>query len=152
PHVLAATAHHDDAVPIAADNTSWLLDRAATYQQTNGEPASARPLLERALRIRDLVYGPHHPYVATTLTNLAWALNELGDPAGARRLHEQALHIREAAYGLDHPEVAISLTNLGRVLNELGEPGSARPLLERALHIREVAYGPNYPEIATTLG
>jgi tetratricopeptide (TPR) repeat protein len=102
-HVLAATAHHDDANPTAASATSWLLDSAAIYQQTHGQPATARPLLERALHIRETAYGPDHLEVATTLNHLAWVLRELGEPAAARPLLERALRIRETAYGPDHP-------------------------------------------------
>lgn len=64
PHVLTATAHHDDANPTAANATSWLLDRAATYQQTHGQSAIARPLLERALQLYETAYGPDHPVFA----------------------------------------------------------------------------------------
>jgi len=151
PHVLAATAHHDDTHPTAASTTSWLLDRAAIYQHTHGQPATARPLLERALHIRETTYGPDHPHVATTLSNLARVLRDLGEPATARPLLERALHIRETTYGPDHPHVATTLHNLARALIELGEPATARPLLERALHIRETTYGPDHPHVATTL-
>src|SRR5215470_17239901 len=40
PHVLAATTHHDDTDTTNSDQTSWLLDRAATC-------ASARPCTAR---------------------------------------------------------------------------------------------------------
>ncbi|MDQ3274477.1 MAG: FxSxx-COOH system tetratricopeptide repeat protein, partial [Actinomycetota bacterium] len=112
PHVLAATAHHDDAHPTAADTTAWLLDRAATYQQTHGQPATARPLFERALHLDETAHGPDHPHVATTLNNLARVLRDLGEPATARTLLERALRIDETAYGPDHPEVATDLHNL----------------------------------------
>lgn len=52
-HVLVVTAHHDDAHPTAAGATSWLLDRAAIYQQTHGQPGTARPLVQRALHIHE---------------------------------------------------------------------------------------------------
>ena len=151
PHVLAATGHHDDAHPTAADTTAWLLDRAATYQQTHGQPATARPLFERALHIRETAYGPDHREVAASLNSLARALRNLGEPATARPLLERALHLYETAYGPDHPHVATSLNSLARALRDLGEPATARPLFERALHIRETVYGPDHPEVATGL-
>ncbi|MGH3923457.1 MAG: tetratricopeptide repeat protein, partial [Pseudonocardiaceae bacterium] len=150
-HVLAATGHHDDTHLIAADDTSWLLDRAATYQRTHGEPATARPLFERALRIREITYGPEHPRVATALNHLAGALCGLGEPVTARPLLDRALHIRETTYGPDHPEVATILNNLALALRDLGDSAAARPLLERALHIYETTYGPDHPHVATTL-
>jgi Tfp pilus assembly protein PilF len=151
PHVLAATAYHDDTTPTASSATSWLLERAATYQHTHAQPATARPLMERALSIRETTYGPDHPEVASTLNNLAWALCELGEPATARPLLQRALDIRETTYGPDHPEVASALNNLAWALCELGEPATARPLLQRALDIRETTYGSDHPYVAGTL-
>ncbi|HET9255791.1 MAG TPA: FxSxx-COOH system tetratricopeptide repeat protein [Pseudonocardiaceae bacterium] len=151
PHVLTATAHHDEASPTIAIPTSWLLDRAASYQRTHGQPASARLLLERALRIRETAYGPDHPHVAASLNQLAWTLRDLGEPATARPLCERALRIRETAYGPDHPHVAASLNTLSEVLRDLGEPATARPLHERALRIRETAHGPDHPDVAASL-
>jgi hypothetical protein len=75
PHVLAATTHHDDTDITNTDQTSWLLDRAATYLQVHAQPAAARPLAERALRIGEAVHGPDHPAVATLRANLLF----LGD-------------------------------------------------------------------------
>jgi tetratricopeptide (TPR) repeat protein len=139
-HVLAAT-DHPDTTAINPDITAWLLDRAATYQHTHGHPAAARPLFERALRIREASYGPDHPEVATTLHNLAWTLRKLGRPAQAQPLAERALRIREASYGPDHPWVATTLYNLARTLRELGRPAQAQPLAGRVLSIREASYG-----------
>ena len=43
-----------------------------------GDPASALPLFERALAIRERVLGPHHPDTVATRR----ALEELGAEAG----------------------------------------------------------------------
>ncbi|MDQ4032116.1 MAG: FxSxx-COOH system tetratricopeptide repeat protein [Actinomycetota bacterium] len=151
PHVLTATAHHDDTNPTAASTMAWLLDRAAAYQRTHGQPGTARPLLERALRIAETAHGPDHSRVATTLNHLALALIDLGDPGAARPLLERALYIDETTHGLEHPQVAADLNNLTLVLSRLGEPATARPLLERALHIHETAHGPDHPHVANIL-
>jgi len=58
---LVACAERPDPVEPCA--TSWLLDRAGTYLRSRGEPAAARPLLERALSIHEAAYGPEHPTV-----------------------------------------------------------------------------------------
>jgi tetratricopeptide (TPR) repeat protein len=151
PHVLAATSRHDDATPIAAADTAWLVDRAGTYLQSQREPIAARPLHERALQIQETLYGPDHPDLTTTLNDLGWVLSDLGQPSAAIPLHRRALRIREAAYGPDDPQVATALTNLGRALTDLGKPDQARPLLERALQIRQTIYGPDHPRVATAL-
>jgi tetratricopeptide (TPR) repeat protein len=150
PHVLAAT---DIAVTHRGegDRTSWLLDRAATFLQTQGQAAAARPLLERALVIDEAAYGPDHPTVAAALSNLALVLKYLGQASAARPLLERALTIAEATYGPDHPTVAGLLGNLATTLQDLGQANAARPLLERALTIAEATYGPDHPTVATRL-
>ena len=55
PHVLAATGHFEP-VPGPREQpgraeTSWLLDRAATYLQVHAQLGEAWPLAERALAI-----------------------------------------------------------------------------------------------------
>jgi nucleoside phosphorylase/tetratricopeptide (TPR) repeat protein len=151
PHVLAATAYHDDKDAVAAEHTAWLLHLAGTFLLTQGRPGEARPALERALRIHEVTCGPDHPDVAADLNVLGQVLRDLGQPADARPLLERALRIREAVYGPDHPLVATVLNILGWVINHLGQPAQARPMLERALHIREETHGPDHPHVATTL-
>lgn len=56
----------------------------------------AKALLERALAITEVAYGPDHPDVATRLNNLAGMLRDLGQPEAARPLQERALAIYEA--------------------------------------------------------
>ena len=56
-----------------------------------GDFTGARPLIERALAIREKALGPEHPDTATSLNNLAFLLREQGDLAGARPLYERAL-------------------------------------------------------------
>eukprot|EP00971_Amphidinium_carterae_P301567 5991497-Amphidinium_carterae.1 len=46
-----------------------------------GEAKQQRDLLERALQIKELHYGPDHPEVAKTLTNLGNAYGALGEAA-----------------------------------------------------------------------
>jgi tetratricopeptide (TPR) repeat protein len=116
-----------------------------------GRYAEARPLLERALAVREKVLGPKHPDTATSLNNLAASLSDQGDYAGARTLHERALANQEEVLGREHPNTAISLSNLAVVLQAHGDYAGARPLLERALAIREKVLGPEHPDTALTL-
>jgi len=142
PHVLAAIHHDFSATPTNPDTSSWLLDRAAACLQVLGQPAEARPLLERALAITEATFGPDHPTFITGLHNLALALRDLGQPAEARPLLERALAITEATFGPDHPTVITGLHNLALALRDLGQPAEARSLLERALPITEAESDP----------
>ena len=55
--------------------------------------------MERALAIAEAAYGPDHPEVAITLTNLGNAQQQLGELPAARPTLERALAIKEAATG-----------------------------------------------------
>ncbi len=61
--------------------------------------AEARAAQERALRIKEKVYGPEHAEVAVTLGNLGNVLERLDALAEARAAQERALRIKEKVYG-----------------------------------------------------
>jgi hypothetical protein len=77
---------------------------------------AARPLLERALAIREKVLGPEHPDTAGSLSNLAALLRSQGDVASARLLEERALEIYEKALGPEHPHTVGVRDRLARSL------------------------------------
>jgi tetratricopeptide (TPR) repeat protein len=154
PHVLTTTDHHDDTQPVAAEDVAWLLDCAGLYffaAGTGSETTATQPLLERALRIRESLYGPNDLQVAATLHNLGMELVDVGYYLAARPLLERALRIREACYGADHPDVADTLTWLADARHELDESAAARPMVERALSIYEASYNPYHPQVADAL-
>jgi hypothetical protein len=66
----------------------------ASWEQ--GDLPGARPLLERALSIREHRLGVDHPATAWNLASLALMLEAQCDLAGARALHERAVAIRYA--------------------------------------------------------
>jgi tetratricopeptide (TPR) repeat protein len=136
---------------VEPESVSWLLEATGRYLQVRGELAAARPLLERALEIRERVLGPDHPYTAASLNNLALLLQDQGELAAARPLLERTLAIRDRVLGPDHPDTASSLNNLAGLLQDQGELAAARPLYERALDIRERVLGPDRPDTASSL-
>jgi hypothetical protein len=77
PHVLVATDSHRTLTGVE-ENVAWLLDRAATYLQSMGERAHARPLIERARNLRCSTVGEDHPDTLGSATHLAATLRELG--------------------------------------------------------------------------
>jgi tetratricopeptide (TPR) repeat protein len=131
---------------------AYLLDRMASYRRfALGAYASARPLFERALAIREKALGPDHTDTGATVNNLAGLLQDQGDLAAARPLYERALAICEKALGPEHPNTAASLNNLANLLRAQGDLVPARPLYERALAIHEKALGPEHPDTAASL-
>jgi hypothetical protein len=89
PHVLAVTNTDRDLDPISAD-IPVLLDRAAMYMQTRGEPRPARPLSERAFVLHQRLLGDNHPNTLYSAHNFALNLSALGE-------HERALRANPAS-------------------------------------------------------
>jgi CHAT domain-containing protein/tetratricopeptide (TPR) repeat protein len=99
---------------------------------------------ERALGIKETLFGPAHPATARGLHHLAamhfWGMYfRLGTPEEARTLLERALAIQERALGPDHFDVSVTAHALGSMLwtAHFDEIEEARRLLERSLAIRE---------------
>lgn len=127
PHVLAATDARDTLDP-TGDDVAWLLHRAGTYVLTRGEPASARPLLEQALRLRRSVLGEDHPDTLSSANNLAINLSWLGQYKQARQLNDDTLTRRRQVLGDDHPRTLASASNLVADLRALGREDEANQL------------------------
>jgi tetratricopeptide (TPR) repeat protein len=150
PHLLAI-CEGEIADTVSNAECANLLSRAGRYLNGRAAYSAARPLLERALAIREEQRGPEHPSTAQSLNDLALLLKTQGDLAAARPLYERALAIREKALGPEHPNTAQSLNNLGLLLKTRGDLAGARPLYERALTICEKASGSDHPDTATAL-
>ncbi len=150
PHALAVTAH-GESVDLEPQATSRLLARVGVYLQSRGQYPEAQGLLEAALAIAEVTYGPECSEAGIHLGNLAAVLQDMGDLVGARLCLERAVAIAEATHGDDHPAVGIFVANLGNVFAELGQPGPARLCFERALAIDENIHGPDHPTVAADL-
>jgi Tetratricopeptide repeat len=129
PHVLAATEARHTLDP-TGDDVGWLLDCAGSYVLTRGEPASARPLLERALSLCRSVLGEDHPDTLTSANNLAVNLGILGQDEQARQLDEDTLTRHCRVLGDDHPRTLASASNLVADLRALGRDDEANQLEE----------------------
>lgn len=113
--------------------------------------AGARPVLERALAIREKVLGPDHTATAAVLEQLGLVLQQQGRFPEAREAFERALAIREKSFGLDHTDTLASVNELAAVLRDQGELAAARGLFERALASGEKVLGPRDPKLAECL-
>jgi tetratricopeptide (TPR) repeat protein len=143
----------DKLPPGVESEASLLLKYMGAYRQAAlGANAQALPLLQRALAMCEVAFGPQAPNTATALNDLARLLRVRGDLVGARPYFDRALAIWETALGPDHPYTAMGLGNLGALLAAQGDLAEARRCLERALAIFEKKFGGEHPDTATTLG
>ncbi len=144
PHVLADTDARHTPDP-TGDDVAWLLHHAGTYVLTRGEPASARPLFERALSLRRSVLGEDHPGTLASASNLALNLYELGQYEQARQLNEDTLTRYRRVLGEDHPHTLGSASNLAVNLDMLGQHEQARLLDEDTLTRCRRVLGEDHP-------
>jgi len=111
----------------------------------------ALPLLERAVEIASIAFGPEHPRVASCLADLgALLVNDLGLPVRARPVLERALHIYETTSGVQHPALVILLVNLANAMSR-DERDAARKFLERAVEIASAPIQRPWWELSTDL-
>jgi DNA-binding SARP family transcriptional activator len=129
PHVLVATDLHHTLTGVEED-VAWLLDHAAKYLQTRGEPSSARPLFERARNLRRSSLGDDHPNTLESAGSLSLNLWALGQYEPARQLAEDTFTRCRRILGEDHPHTLESAGSLALNLWELGQYEPARQLAE----------------------
>src|SRR5580692_5691575 len=165
PHLEEPTANDDGKIPSLVAEPSVLLlalglwifacsassaeddDPNALNQQVKqlieeGRYPEAVPLAEKAVELAKRVYGPEHPYTATSLNNLGELRQAMGEYPKAEPLLQEALRIRQKVLGPEHPDTALSLNNLGELYRAMGEYPKAEPLLQEALRIRQKVLGP----------
>ena len=79
------------------------LDAVATIEMERGDFEEAERLWQESLRLREALFGPDHPEVATVLDKLALAREADGAITSAAELRERARAIRIASIAGDSP-------------------------------------------------
>src|SRR2546430_10430747 len=115
---------------MSLNNLAWLNHKMGDY-------ATAEPLYQHAIKIREKALGPEHPGTAKSLDNLAMLYDRMGAFAKAKPLLQRSLKIREKVIGPNHPDTARALNHLAFLEIDLGEAKDAIPLLGRARQAEE---------------
>ncbi|GBG30435.1 Kinesin light chain 3 [Hondaea fermentalgiana] len=91
-----------------------MIDKAieTAVEDGYGEYIEALQMLEEALSIRKESLGDRHPYVATTLNNIAYVYKAKGRYEEALTYWEEALSILKESLGDRHPYVAAVLESI----------------------------------------
>lgn len=84
----------------------------------------AEPLYQRALAIREQVFGPDHPNTATSLSYLAALFESQEKYEQAGLFYRRALDIRERTLGSTHPNTISSQINYQMLIQKVN---SKRP-------------------------
>jgi len=111
----------------------------------------ARPFLQKALELRQRVYGDAHAEVASSLNDLGKLLQDMGDYSRADSILRSALALREQLADGPSLEVAESANDLAVLYSAMGKHDQADSLLKSSLIVREMLLGPEDDHVAETL-
>ncbi len=111
------------------------------------DPASALPLMERALVVHERAYAEATATTAILVYSLGRIHYYAGDHEGAERYLRRAYDLQCAILGQSHPDAAITMSGLAMVYRERGNLWVAERLFRRAIEMLEQALGADHPQI-----
>lgn len=152
--------HERDRLDLDLDDqqeqSSAILDALGLALLHRGQTEEARPLIERALRIRREFYGEDHPATATSLISRGRLLRREGNLKVAETDVRRALMINSRVFGAESLPVAITLNELAVIQIQLGEFTQAEQSAQGALRILESLHlqcsDPHVTRLMDTLG
>ncbi len=152
--VLVQDRRYEVAEPIARralalEASARTLGLSALLLQRRGDYARARPLVERAVALRER--EPEHPELAGVLGLLGDQWWFEGSVTEADATYRRALAIAERTLRPGHPELAGHLANLATATLEMGDVALTVSLRERATATLEASLGPDHAAIAGSL-
>lgn len=109
--------------PAAAAGTGWLdMNSQVVSLYQAGQYEEALPLAQEALVVAESIYGSDHPYVSTSLNNLAALYRSAGRLDEAETLYRRALAIDLNLFGEQDANVAIDRHNLAQLRFVTAQP------------------------------
>jgi len=134
---------------MAFTEAAQLLNQIGHYFRKHGPDEQVEHLYKHALAIYEQELGPDHPYVVTSIENLANLYRNQGKYDQAELLYHRALTLAEKVN--DDFSVATSLINLAELCRLAGKYDQAESLYKRALLCLEQSLGSEHPFVATIL-
>ena len=128
-----------------------LYDLQASSLLALGRNEAARGLLEQLLRMRQTTQPKTHPFMLTTMSNLALVLNRQGKYAAAEAMNRQTLEISEEVLSKTHPHTLKIMSNLALVLNRQGKYAAAEAMNRQTLEISKEVLGKTHPDTLITM-
>jgi serine/threonine-protein kinase len=120
---------------------------ARVLNRTADRQAEARDLIGQAIAIRERVYGPSHPRVASTLNELG-AINLVqGRLADAEQNFQRVIAIYRQVYGTSHYQTGIGFSNLASTYIAEKKFAQAEKLFREALEIFARTLPPNHTNV-----
>ncbi len=114
-----------------------------------GQLDEASLYLERAAKMVEDIYGPHHPLLGTIHTNLGGVLKAKGDNAGARAKYLSATELLKTALPSGHQRTLKAMLGLAQTEQEL-DPERAERRFEEVLAVMRAHKQPDWALVAST--
>jgi tetratricopeptide (TPR) repeat protein len=115
------------------------LTEIGVAQSRQGNHAEAQELHERALVLREEMYGPNDEMVAQSLNFLAASYYQTQRYDDAEKAFARALQIRRDVYGPNHRLTGLSMNNLAFFYAGVGRYEDADPLFQESIRIINAA-------------
>jgi tetratricopeptide (TPR) repeat protein len=103
----------------------------------SGRTLDAIEIAKQALLVAEETFGKKHPYVSTSLNNMALLYIADGKYEKAEELYERSLKLAEELLGRDNPQLAGILENMVKCNEKLGKTEKAEMLEARLDDLRE---------------
>lgn len=142
PHALA-TANYAEKHSTGLEAAAEIYQKAGEYFRGQAEYQRAGEAIERAINIRQEIFGEKHEKLAISLDYLGEIRQDQANYGEALRLHNQATEIFETEKKLETQQGARNRLNLGRTFHSLSEFGKAKDCYEQAFNIYKIIPGKN---------
>jgi len=133
--------------------TAEALSRLAEIYSASGKESKAIDLLERAIAMRETLFGDTSAPAIDTVDQLARIYRDQGNWSRAQACYKRILSARTLTLGADHIDTSKTMSELARIYLKTGRLKEAEPLFVKALAVQENAQGAASPLLlSTTLG
>jgi len=139
----------DSSLSARANAARTLNNLGALYVELD-DFENSRTHYERAIAIRESIYGPDHPSLANSVGGLAVSYEQLGLLEEAEAAHLRALELRLASLGEIHPNVGISYHSIAEFLRRQDREREALDYARRALATRLELFGPEHALVGSS--
>jgi tetratricopeptide (TPR) repeat protein len=144
-------AENNLPVSMVADEICWVFEGLGRFYQGQGLYQVAEFWYQQLVKVCQIVFTNDHPYVATSLNNLAGLYRNQGKYSEAEPLYLDGLEMTKRLFTGDHPYVATSLNNLASLYYSQGKYSEAEPLYLDGLEMTKRLFTGDHPYVATSL-
>ena len=151
PHLDMLSREMLGDIPNPEEDLIWAFLGIARFYEGQGFFALAEDPYQRCLKATQERLGERHPYVATSINNLAALYTSQGRYEEAEPLHKQAFAMYQELLGDRHRYVATSINNLAALYRLQGRYEEAETLRLQCLEIERETRGEKHPQFATSI-